>query len=316
MYKRGGSLMEGFLKRISHDVTAFMKVFDSIKDLVFLMETCEDTFRYVYVNKSALEVLNYDENILGRKIEDVVPKDLSNILIIKYREVIATRKSLDFESKIDTPNGEFIGEASLNPIVIDGSQCRYVLGIVRNITERKNLRDKLAKMAFYDYLTSLPNRRSFDGQLDIAIHQAELMNKKVAIMLLDGRDFKLINDTYGHDAGDAAIKEMAIRLQKCVRQTDTVARLGGDEIGIILPALDTVELAEQIAKRMILSFAKPLHFNEYKIKLEAGIGIAFYPQHSLDKKQLLKHADDALYHAKKSVRSDYIIYSSPKFYES
>lgn len=139
-------------------------------------------------------------------------------------------------------------------------------------------------MAFYDYLTDLPNRRTFDDRLEMAIRNANRSNKKVALMMIDGRKFKLVNDTFGHDAGDAVLIEMARRLKACVRETDTVARFGGDEIGVVLPEIDSVDIVEDIAKRIIDSFEKPLIFKQHQILLGAGIGIALYPDHTMKKR--------------------------------
>src|SRR5690606_28491405 len=114
--------------------------------------------------------------------------------------------------------------------------------------------------------------------------------KKVAILMLDGRKFKQINDQFGHDAGDAVIKEMAIRLLDCIRPIDTAARLGGDEMGIILPELDSVDLAVETAKKILKSYEKPFIFNGSIITMGVGIGIALYPEDSTNEKQLIKFA--------------------------
>lgn len=159
-----------------------------------------------------------------------------------------------------------------------------------------------------DFLSGLPNRRLFDKQLEDAIQQANKSGKMVAVMMLDGHKFKQINDKYGHDAGDAVIKEMAIRLRNSIRETDTVARLGGDEMGIVLPELDTIKDAETIAQRIVQAFKSPLQFNSHEIKIGAGIGIAIYPNHSTYKKVLIKSADLALYEAKKCEDTQFRIY--------
>nr|WP_316047480.1 GGDEF domain-containing protein [Planococcus glaciei] len=117
-----------------------------------------------------------------------------------------------------------------------------------------------------------------------------------------------MNDRFGHDAGDAVIKEMAKRLQACVRPIDTAARLGGDEMGVVMPELDSEEEAENMAQRILKSFETPLVFNGFEIKIGAGIGISLYPGHTLNEKQLIKYADMALYEAKKSEQDDYKIY--------
>src|SRR5690606_31683505 len=119
--------------------------------------------------------------------------------------------------------------------VLENGEVRELVTIARDITDRKKLLEKLKKAAFYDSLSKLPNRRVFHKQLQAAINEAALNNKKVAVMMVDGWKFKQINDTYGHVTGDAVIVEMGKRIRANVRKQDTVARIGGDEIAILLP---------------------------------------------------------------------------------
>ena len=202
-------------------------------------------------------------------------------------------------------NGHYIWmEASISAIVENG-EVKQLVTIARDITERKKFRDELARMAFYDFLSGLPNRRTFDDRLEMAIQQANRFKKKVAVMMLDGCKFKRINDTFGHDAGDAVIKEMAKRLKSSLREMDTVARLGGDEFAVILPEISSVQFVEDIAKRVLHSFEEPFYFLGLEIKMGAGMGISIYPDHSTDKKCLMKFADKALYEAKKYGVNEY-----------
>lgn len=301
--------MDGFLKNIGQDAKSFAGIFDLIKDLVFIMEVSDQSFRYLYMNKSAYEVMELKQDIIGKEMEYVLPKDMSTFLITKYKEVATTGKTLEFESNLFPSNHEFIGETSLNPIFTSEGNCKYILAIVRDITERKRHRDELAKMAYYDFLTGLPNRRTFEARLSDAILQASHTNKKVAVMMIDGYNIKKINDKFGHDAGDAAIKEMAIRISNSVRQSDTVARFGGDEMGIVITNIDGNEMAEDIANRVLDSFEAPFYFNEHAFQLGVGIGVSFYPDHAIDKSLLVKYADEALYEAKESGQRAYRLYT-------
>jgi diguanylate cyclase (GGDEF)-like protein len=165
------------------------------------------------------------------------------------------------------------------------------------------LPEKLKKAAFYDSLSKLPNRRVFHKQL-----QAALNNKKVAVMMVDGWKFKQINDTYGHVTGDAVIVEMGKRIRANVRKQDTVARIGGDEIAILLPNIESQQIAEEIAKRIIQSFTSPFFFNGTCIHMGISIGMTLYPDHTLDMNMLIKYADKALYEAKEVGKNQYKIY--------
>lgn len=262
-----------------------------------------------YVSPSNEEILGYTSlECVGQPFTRYIHPDDIPKLEKGFKRLVKAMEASTAEIRILHKKGHWVWlEVTITPIIEDGKVTQLVT-ISRDITERKRHRDKLAKMAFYDYLSGLPNRRIFDDCLEMAIHEANRSKKKVAVMMLDGRNFKKINDTFGHDAGDAVIQEMAKRLQVCVRKTDTVARLGGDEMGIVLPEMDSTELAEDVAKRIIHSFEEPLIFNNNEIRLGAGIGIAFYPDHSVDKKQLVKYADEALYHAKESEQNEYRIY--------
>ncbi len=262
-----------------------------------------------YVSPANERILGYAHSeYIGKPFTTYVHPDDIPLVETGFEDILNRKKPSPVETRVLHKKGHWIWlEVTITPIIEDGEVRQLVL-ISRNITERKRHRDALTKMAFYDYLTGLPNRRTFDDRLEMAIHQANRSKKKVAVMMLDGRKFKQINDTYGHDAGDAVIKELGKRIQQSLRKTDTVSRLGGDEMGMILTELDSMETAEVIAKRILHSLDKPLHFNNNEITLEAGIGIAFYPDHSVDKRQLIKHADEALYIAKKSNQNEYRIY--------
>jgi diguanylate cyclase (GGDEF)-like protein/PAS domain S-box-containing protein len=300
------SVLKGIDKELQASQEKYRLITENAFDIIKLMSKSGIV---EYVSPSNESILGYSyEEYVGQPFTTYIhPEDIPN-LEIGFKRIIRGAKPLPYELRVLHKNGHYLWmEASTTPIVENG-EVKQLVTIARDITERKKHREDLAKMAFYDYLTGLPNRRTFDERFNMAILQANRTNKKVAIMMLDGREFKKINDSYGHDAGDAVLKEMAKRLKVSVRQTDTVARLGGDEMGIILPEIETIETAEDVAQRIIDSFKEPLFFNDNEISIGAGIGIAFYPDHSIVKKQLIKYADEALYEAKKSKQNQYMIY--------
>ncbi|MES1045409.1 hypothetical protein BLX88_13700 [Bacillus obstructivus] len=262
-----------------------------------------------YVSPSNEKILGYSSlEYVGQLFTKYIHPDDIPIIKKRFEGFLKGAKPTSIEIRLRHKKGHYIWlEITTTPIIEQGEVIQLVT-VARDVTEKKKHRDELAKMAFYDYLTDLPNRRTFDDRLEMAIRNANRSNKKVALMMIDGRKFKLVNDTFGHDAGDAVLIEMARRLKACVRETDTVARFGGDEIGVILPEIDSVDIVEDIAKRIIDSFEKPLIFKHHQILLGAGIGIALYPDHTMKKKNLIKFADEALYRAKESNYSDYFIF--------
>lgn len=263
-----------------------------------------------YVSPANEKILGFpDQFYLGKPFTtNVHPEDAFNFMK-SVTSLIEGEEPTTVEIRFTHREGHYIWlEVSPTPVMVNG-EVKQLFTIARDITERKRFQDKIAKMAFYDHLSGIPNRRTFDDQLQKAIQQADQIDKKVAVLMLDGRKFKQINDRFGHDAGDAVIKEMATRLEPCIRPIDTAARLGGDEMGVILPELESIEVAEETAKRILKSFETPVIFNGYKIEMGAGIGISLYPDNAATEKQLVKTADMALYEAKKSNQNEYQIYT-------
>jgi diguanylate cyclase (GGDEF)-like protein len=144
--------------------------------------------------------------------------------------------------------------------------------------------------------------------LDIALAQAQRNQKKVGIAMLDLDNFKDVNDTLGHAMGDLFLKAMAERLSAGLREGDTVARLGGDEFVLILPDLETIEDAIQVARKIVDSFCKPFFVDTHQLVVTTSIGIAVYPNDGTDEGILLKNADIAMYQAKQAGRARYQLY--------
>ncbi len=172
--------------------------------------------------------------------------------------------------------------------------------------------NKLYQQAHYDNLTNLPNRLLFQDRIEHALKRAQRNQKNVALMFLDLDHFKKLNDTLGHAAGDAFLKELANRIKLCIRSIDTAARLGGDEFTIIIPDLepssDTLSNVSNIANKILQKTAAPLMIEDQEITLTISIGIAVYPTDADSLPELLKVADSALYYAKDQGRSNYQYY--------
>ncbi len=167
------------------------------------------------------------------------------------------------------------------------------------IQERKFVQDKLLHRALHDPLTDLPNRTLFWDRLHQAIRTAERDQSSVAVLLLDLDDFKNINDAFGHFVGDQVLEEVSARLADIGRASDTVARVGGDEFVLVLPGTGSSS-AKAIARRVLHRVAEPLVIKRNKLSVGASVGIAVYPQHGSDTKAVVRHADAAMYRAKRS----------------
>jgi diguanylate cyclase (GGDEF)-like protein len=191
----------------------------------------------------------------------------------------------------------FIRDASMKPISI--------LGVSRDITERKKAEEQIQYLATHDLLTDLPSLRFAKDRLSLALNMARRYKKAVAVMFIDLDGFKDVNDTLGHDAGDYVLQQVAQRMLSCVRETDTVTRIGGDEFLIIATEINTPDNAAQIAEKVIHLASKPVIFKGQQVVVGASIGIALFPDDGKDMEQLIKKADEAMYRIKKAGKSGF-----------
>ena len=182
--------------------------------------------------------------------------------------------------------------------------------LVNEISERKRAEERLNYMAHYDQLTGLPNRILFNDLLKQAMIEAAAHERLVALMFLDLDRFKTINDTLGHETGDALLKAVAERLRDCLRRGDTVARLSGDEFALVFADMAHIDDASRLAQKILDRFTTPFRIGERDLFITSSIGITLYPFDQDDANTLLKNADAAMYRAKEQGRNNYQFYTS------
>lgn len=199
-------------------------------------------------------------------------------------------------------------ELALSKIFLDGQ--RRLIGLIRDISARKQSEKHLQFLANYDGLTALPNRELFRDRLEHAITRTQRNAKLVGILLIDLDRFKTINDTFGHTHGDQLLFSVADQLKRCVRQEDTVARLGGDEFAIIIEGLKQTDLLAKTAQRIVATMTLPFEMQHKEIFLGASVGITVYPTDATSIDHLLKNADTAMYRAKERGGSCYQFFTS------
>ena len=194
-----------------------------------------------------------------------------------------------------------------------------VEGIAKDITEHLSIQDELhrqkdilAYQANHDPLTQLPNRLLLNDRLDQAIKKSKRNKNKVALMFIDLDHFKKINDSLGHNIGDIILKETAVRLKLCVRETDTVARFGGDEFTVLLENFSGDKVVTDIAKKINTHMGEAFVVAKQSLFVTTSIGISLYPNDASTADELLKMADTAMYHSKEEGRDTYSIYSDLK----
>ncbi|MEZ5615863.1 MAG: diguanylate cyclase [Rhodocyclaceae bacterium] len=207
----------------------------------------------------------------------------------------------DFTYKIRVPSGEQRWfSISGNPAFDENGDFAGYHGVGTDVTERVHAAEEYRHLAHHDTLTGLPNRRLLADRLEQALALARRTDHLVALLLLDLDDFKTINDTDGHSAGDAVLVAIAGRLNGLVRKIDTVARLGGDEFIILLQEMGHPTDAARVAEKIVEAIRQPVEVGNRQYRLGVSVGIAHAPDHAVDMEGLMQKADIAMYRAKQA----------------
>ena len=274
-------LMRELINETPHQTIFDVTHVDSLRDALNQMQSAQ-----------------FDAVLLDLNLKDVTGND--NILAIKGENPdipVVVLSGLDSDSAalnaIDCGAQEYVIKGLCTGRTVRHAICSSI--------KRKAVERKFYKEANYDELTNLTNRRFFMDYLDMALDKSRRWERTETIMFIDLDHFKPINDTYGHDAGNFALKTAAKRMKNTLRETDMMCRYGGDEFTVLLDnrADDSQEIAGHIAQKLINALNEPCEFDGQPITLSASIGIAMYPCHGNNAASLIKSADLAMYEAKK-----------------
>lgn len=302
------------------DVTEKKRTDEKLKQAAQVLENSTEAIcitdahtHILSVNKAFAKITGYTETeVIGKKT-----KILSSGKHDKefYKEMwYAIENSSYWEGEIwnRRKTGEIYPEWLHISVIKDESsgEVSNYLAIFSDISRHKQNEQRLAYLAHYDQLTSLPNRTLFYERLNRALTTAHQNNTQVAILFLDLDRFKYINDTWGHAVGDLLLKDVASRLLDCVHKYDTVARLGGDEFTAILENISNGEEIGVVAQNILEAMKPAFNLNGYETFMTTSIGISIYPSDGKDAGTLLKHADTAMYRAKESGKNNYQFFTS------
>ncbi|MFO8049493.1 MAG: PAS domain S-box protein [Desulfosudaceae bacterium] len=290
---------------------------ENVNDVIY---TLDMNLNYTYISPSAKFLLGYEPSeILKKSASEVLTphslglatKILSEVMELVQSEHSEISVRRTFELEQIRKDGTIVPtEENVSLIRDEKQQPVGILGISRDITERKQAEETIRQMAYHDSLTGLPNRKLFSDRVGLALAQAGRDQNNVAVIMLDLDNFKNINDSLGHDAGDLLLKTAAGRLQAAMRKSDTVARFGGDEFMLLLPGLKGIRDATPVARKIVNSFRRPFLINTRKLVVTTSIGIAVYPDDGTDEATLLKKADIAMYQAKQAGRDRYQVFAT------
>jgi diguanylate cyclase (GGDEF)-like protein/PAS domain S-box-containing protein len=251
--------------------------------------------------------------IPGRELLELThPDDRYGVVRAAVRVFKGLAKNFQEEFRIRTVSGEWKWIRSSGKIAERGLDGRALRAIGTNLdcTERKMAEERIHQLAYYDSLTGLPNRSLLVDRLSQALSQAKRFSRSLAILFLDLDDFKRINDTLGHHAGDELLRQAGRRLVGCVRTGDTISRQGGDEFVIVLAEIGQPADADRAAEKVVRAMETPFEVAGQALTVTVSIGISVYPINGTDDvHELMKKADIAMYAAKRAGRNRYEFYA-------
>ena len=296
-------------KKLKRSEERFRQTFENAPIGIMLIDAEGRIFQ---VNNFASSMLDYqNDELLSRYIFDLLPGSHRKDLKLTLESLLTSDNSVDLtERPMQSQGGKSI--CTNFHIVLQRSDTGNPLYFIVQITDTTELKDsqqQMERLAFYDTLTELPNRRLFNSRLEQSLKSTKRNRKISAILYLDLDQFKRVNDTLGHNQGDALLQEVAVRLKTCVREEDTVARLGGDEFTILLNELSSPRDAGIISEKLLSALRKPVQLGDHEVVVTTSIGIALIPGDSQDPDALVKFADLAMYRAKEEGRNNYQYYS-------
>ena len=246
--------------------------------------------------------------ILGNRLFDRLSRAITdpiNALIKVSRSVSETG---DFRRRVEIRNRDELGQLSADFNGMLASLEDRENALRAELEERTRVQAKLDNLAHFDQVTNLPNRHYFSRRLQLAIEKSTNFSESVGLFFIDLDNFKYVNDTLGHQAGDRLLAEVGKRLSRALRANDVVARIGGDEFAVILekPGEDT---PQRIAAKIIESLHNPILLEGQEVVISASIGIAICPQDTSDQRTLVRYADAAMYSAKEAGKNRWAFYS-------
>ena len=292
---------------LQQNQTRLRALVNALPDMVFLKDV---EGRYQYCNPVFERFAGRGENaIIGCTDEQLFSMEAALHYRARDLELLKLKQAMIYEEDMVFSDGHHgLFETIKTPIRDNEGQITGILGVARDITDRKRAEREIERLAFYDALTELPNRRLLIDRLHQACLSSERMGNHGALLFLDLDNFKDLNDTLGHAKGDQLLVHVGRRLVKCVRQCDTVARFGGDEFVLMLEDLAqdraaAAEQTERVAEKLLASMNKPFDLNGLEYYSTPSIGITLFQGDDTPIDELLKRADLAMYQAKANGRN-------------
>ncbi len=260
-----------------------------------------------YVNPRFSEVTGYPASaVVGHNADMLYPQGPPATAYGEMRQAVLAGREWRGELQHRRASGERLWSMlSVSPVRGEDGEIQHIVAVSEDITEQKQLHQRMERLAFYDSLTGLANRRLFRDRLRQALKESRRAGNSLALMFLDLDKFKRINDTLGHEAGDTLLRSAGRRLEGAVREQDTVARLGGDEFTVLLPDIQDAHNAATVAHKILQTLERPLDVSGHEMVVTSSIGISLAPADGGDAETLMRNADMAMYRAKELGRNNF-----------
>jgi diguanylate cyclase (GGDEF)-like protein/PAS domain S-box-containing protein len=286
--------------RLALERRSEQRVYALVEHLTDVITVLDRDLTIGWQSPSVARLLGHDpDRLRGRRLTRLVhPDDVPHV----ERLLNATGRrpgAVTLSARFQRADGEWREIEAVADNRLDDAAVQGIVLSMRDVTVRKALEDELRHQAFHDSLTGLANRALFEDRLVHALARARRQSEPVAILFLDLDDFKTINDSLGHEAGDELLRAVAIRIAQVVRTSDTAARLGGDEFAVIVETLADEGEARTIAARLLHAMARPFELGGRELRVSASVGLA-WSDGSIGVKELMRDADTAMYAAKDS----------------
>jgi diguanylate cyclase (GGDEF)-like protein/PAS domain S-box-containing protein len=264
----------------------------------------------VYQSPSIERVLGYtaDEVVQTRFDALVRPADRTRLVQVIEGSDVAGGGSGVFECSLRTRGGEWLQFEIRHTNLLDDEHVQGIVLNCRDVSERKLFEDQLAHQAFHDPVTGLANRALFADRVQHALARAAREQSVLGVIFIDLDDFKTINDSLGHASGDAVLQEVAHRLGRAVRPTDTVARFGGDEFAVLVEEVESSQEAADVAERILQELNAPIDMSQKELYVGASLGLCLAGADGCGADDLLRNADVAMYMAKRERKGSYRVF--------
>lgn len=284
----------------------YRTIAENMQDVLIIMDKDQN---YLYVSPSSLEMFGFDHTkIENREAYFNIHEDYVDELARKFEYTL--KNGVPFQMKLKAwheTKGWIWTEIKGKAVYDIAGKFKHMLLVARDITKEQEQQENLMYYAYYDNLTGLPNRRMFKEHMDLAEEQLKMSNHQFAVMIMDIDDFKLVNDSYGHEIGDEVITAFGTRVKEVVSEHGLAARLGGDEFVVLLNDV-TKEQAMEIAWEINERVKEKISIQQTVIHITASIGVKMWDDASMTGTQALKQADDALYKGKELGKDQFSLY--------